>query len=141
MKCLLWFISYFTSKFVTNTPDGSKSPCSMIFDLLAETFDMYVYCTGIANVFISPDLIQKLLSCEHLIRRSSKEIEKFQFLWRHIDSLTIHNNRIVGKVNGNARIFDTLLCLPPEIPSSAPVGSDGEQLLHGQPFLWNQMVS
>ena len=34
---------------------------------ISQPFDMYIYCTSISNVFISPDMIKKLFSCEYLI--------------------------------------------------------------------------
>jgi succinylglutamate desuccinylase len=40
----------------------------MIFDLLAETLDMHIHGTGITDIFIAPDLIQKLFSGEYMIR-------------------------------------------------------------------------
>ena len=36
----------------------------MIFDLFAQTLDMYVYGSGITDIFIAPDMIEKLLGEE-----------------------------------------------------------------------------
>ena len=47
----------------------------MFFDLFAQTFDMDVYGAGVADVFISPDLIQKLFSRKDLVGGRCKEIE------------------------------------------------------------------
>ena len=55
----MWFpdlLLYF--KLVSNAPYGGKFPAIMIFDLLAETFDVHIDGTGIADIFIAPDLIQ-----------------------------------------------------------------------------------
>ena len=35
---------------------------------------MNIYCAGVADVFIAPDLIQKLFSCKYLIWRSSQKV-------------------------------------------------------------------
>ena len=78
----------------------------MIFDLFSKTFDVDIHSPGVADVFVSPDLIEKLFSCKHLIRRSCKEIQKLQLLWRHIHVLSIYNDRVVRQVDRNARIFD-----------------------------------
>ena len=54
----MWFpdlLLYF--KLVSNAPYGGKFPAIMIFDLLAQSFDMYVHGTGIADVLISPDMV------------------------------------------------------------------------------------
>ena len=59
----MWFpdlLLYF--KLVSNAPYGGKFPAIMIFDLLAQTLNMHINRTGISNILISPDLIQKLLS-------------------------------------------------------------------------------
>ena len=64
----MWFpdlLLYF--KLISNAPYGGKFPAIMIFDLLAQTLNMHINSTGISNILISPDLIQKLLSCKHLI--------------------------------------------------------------------------
>ena len=39
----------------------------MIFDFFAQTFNVNVYSSGIANIFVAPDVVQKLLSGEYLI--------------------------------------------------------------------------
>ena len=64
-------------KFVTDSPYGAETPAVVILDLLAETFDMHIYGTGIADVFVTPDLIQQLFSGEDLIWRRCEEIKKF----------------------------------------------------------------
>ena len=71
----MWFpdlLLYF--KLVSNAPYGGKFPAIMIFDLLAQTLNMHINSTGISNILISPDLIQKLLSCKHLIWRRCQEV-------------------------------------------------------------------
>ena len=60
--------SGFNLKFVTDAPYSTDRPGRMIFDLFTQSLDMYVYGTGIADVFISPDMIQKLFSGKYLIR-------------------------------------------------------------------------
>jgi hypothetical protein len=57
----------FYLEFVTDSPDSGQTPRLVIFDLLAKTFNMYIDCSGIADVFIAPDMIQKLFSCKYLI--------------------------------------------------------------------------
>ena len=37
-------------------------------ELLTETFDVHIHGTGITDIFIAPDLIQKLFSGEYMIR-------------------------------------------------------------------------
>ena len=37
----------------------------MIFDFFAQTFNVNVYSSGIANIFVAPDVVQKLLSGEY----------------------------------------------------------------------------
>ena len=49
-------------EFVADSPDRGDFPVCMILDLFAQTLDVYVYRAGVANVFIAPDLIQKLFS-------------------------------------------------------------------------------
>ena len=55
-------------QFITDAPDGGKAPLRMIFDFFTQTFDVYIYGSGIANIFISPDMVKKLFSCKDLIR-------------------------------------------------------------------------
>ena len=80
----------------------------MIFDLLAETLDMHIHGTGITDIFIAPDVIQELFPCKNLIGRSCQEIEKLQFLWRHVNGRSFINNRIVGLIYDQIRIFHNL---------------------------------
>lgn len=47
---------------VADSPDRGDFPVRVILDLFAQTLDVYVYRAGVANVFIAPDLIQKLFS-------------------------------------------------------------------------------
>lgn len=56
------FSFVFDLEFITDAPDGGKAPLWMIFDFFTQTFDMYIYGSGIANIFISPDMVKKLLS-------------------------------------------------------------------------------
>ena len=57
-----------TFKLVANAPDCSYLPLFMILDFLTKSLYMYVYSTSITYIFISPDLIQKLFTCEYMIR-------------------------------------------------------------------------
>ena len=68
---------------------------------------MYVNGTCVAQIFIAPDVVQKLFSGEHLIWRGSKEIQKFQLLWRHVDDLSVIHDRVVGQIDDQIRIFHT----------------------------------
>ena len=93
------FSFVFDLEFITDAPDGGKTPLWMIFDFFTKTLDMYIYGSGIANIFISPDMIQKLFSGKYLIGRGCQEIEKFQFLWRHINLSAHVGDRIVGQID------------------------------------------
>ena len=75
----------------------------MIFDFFTQTFDVYIYGSGIANIFISPDMVKKLLSCKYLIWRGCQKIEQFQFFWRHIHLSAHIGDRIVGKIDRQIR--------------------------------------
>lgn len=44
-------------EFITDPPDRCDLPGVVILDLFPQSFDMYVYRTGIAGIFISPDLV------------------------------------------------------------------------------------
>ena len=79
----------------------------MILDLFAQTLDVYVYRAGVANVFIAPDLIQKLFSGKNVVGRSCQKIEKLQLLWRHIDIFSHIHNGIIGFIDCQIGIFDT----------------------------------
>ena len=61
-------------EFVTNAPDGGQRPVVIVLDFFPETFDVDVYGPGIADILISPDMVQQLLTGEDLIRGGSKEI-------------------------------------------------------------------
>ena len=49
----------FSFEFIADAPDGADLPVGMILDLLTETFDVYIHGTGITDIFIAPDLIQR----------------------------------------------------------------------------------
>ena len=66
-----------------------QTPGLVVFDLLTETFDMYVDRSGISDVFISPNMIQQLFPGEDLIRRGGQKIQQLQFLGRHIHRLSL----------------------------------------------------
>lgn len=87
---------FFDLKLVSYAPDSCEAPLRVVFDLLTKTLDMNVNGTGIADVFIAPDMVEKLLSGKHLVRGCCEEIEKFQFLRRHIDMISHISDRIVG---------------------------------------------
>ena len=74
----------FNLKFIADPPYSGDGPGWMILDLFTETFDMYVYGAGVADIFIAPDVIQKLFPGKYLVGRGCQEIEKLQFLWRHV---------------------------------------------------------
>ena len=104
----MWFpdlLLYF--KLVSNAPYGGKFPAIMIFDLLAQTLNMHINSTGISNILISPDLIQKLLSCKHLIWRRCQEVKKLQLFRRHLHILPIDQNRIIRQIDLDSRVFHT----------------------------------
>ena len=52
----------------------------MISDLLPETLDVDVHGTGVADILVAPDVVEKLLSGKHLIGRGSQKIQKLQLL-------------------------------------------------------------
>ena len=39
----------------------------MILDLLAQTLNMNINGTGVADILISPDLVKELFTCEYLV--------------------------------------------------------------------------
>ena len=49
-------------------PRSCDTPALMVIDLLAQTLDVNIHGTGIADIFIAPYLIQKLFSCENMVR-------------------------------------------------------------------------
>ena len=79
----------------------------VIFDLFAESFNVYVNCSGITDVFVAPDPIQQLLSCKYLIRRGGKTVEQFQFFGWHLYVFSVAEDRVIGKVDHNAVILHT----------------------------------
>ena len=48
----------------------------MVLDFFAQTFDMNVYGTSIADVLITPDVVKKLLSGKNLIGGRCQKVEK-----------------------------------------------------------------
>jgi len=79
----------------------------MIVDFLTQTLNMYVNGTGITNVFISPDLVKKLFTGKYMVRGRGKEIQKLQLLRRHFNRASHIEDRVVGLINNQIRIFHT----------------------------------
>ena len=100
----------FDLKLVTNAPDGAESPGWMILDLFPQPLNMDVDGPGVSDVFISPDLVEELFPCEHLIRGRSQEIKQLQFLGRHIYGMPVADNGIVGQIDREAVVFNAF-CL------------------------------
>lgn len=65
--------SSFYLKFVTDSQTVAIDQVSWSL-IFSETFDVDIYCAGIPDVFISPDVIQQLFAGKHLVGRSCKEI-------------------------------------------------------------------
>ena len=80
----------------------------MVFDFFSQTLDMYIHGTGITDIFIAPDLIQKLFPGKNMIGRGSEEIKKLQLLGRHFHGFSHVDDGIVGLVDGEIRVFHTL---------------------------------
>ena len=70
---------------------------------------MDIYGAGVANVLVSPNLIQQLFSGKYVIGRGSQKIQELQFLWRHIHIFTHVHHGIIGEVDGKVGIFHTLI--------------------------------
>ena len=83
----------------------------MILDLFPEALDVDVYGAGVADVFVAPDVIQQLLSGEYLIGRGRQEIEQLQLLGRHFHRVSHIEDRVVGQVDGEVRVFHEFACL------------------------------
>ena len=49
--------------------DYMDAPGWLVLDFLAETLYMHVDSAGVADIFIAPYVVQKLLPCKHLIWR------------------------------------------------------------------------
>ena len=69
-------VTGFLSKFlysclelISDTPYGGYAPGGMILDFFTQPFDVNVYCPGIADVLIAPDLVQELLPGENMVGR------------------------------------------------------------------------
>ena len=68
---------------------------------------MYVHGSGIADIFITPDMIQELFPGEYLIGRGCQKVKEFQLLWRHLHVFSLIDNGIIGQVDGEIRVFHT----------------------------------
>lgn len=83
----------------------------MIFQLLAQALDMYVNRAAVADILITPDMIQQLLSGEDLIRRGGQEIEELAPSAAYPD-VAHTGDGIVGQVHGKIGKMDDLAILP-----------------------------
>ena len=45
----------------------------MILDLLAQTLNMNINGTGVADILIAPDLVKELLACEYLVCEEARK--------------------------------------------------------------------
>ncbi len=81
----------------------------MIFNFFSQTLDVYINRAGVSNVFISPDLIQKLLSGKYMVWGRRQKIQKLQLLWGHIHGFSHINYRIVGEIDGKIFVFHTFV--------------------------------
>ena len=59
----------FYLKFVSDAPDSCDAPGWLVLDFLAETLYMHIDSAGVADIFIAPYVVQKLLPRKHLIWR------------------------------------------------------------------------
>ena len=66
---------------------------------------MDIHRSGISDIFISPNLIQKLLSGKHMIGRGRKEVQKLQLLGRHFHRFSHIKDRIIGLIDHKIRVF------------------------------------
>ncbi len=75
--------------------------------IFPEALDMHIHrLPGIANVFVAPYMIQQLLPGEDLnFGRGSQEIQKLQLLGGHIHRVTLVEDRIIGLVDNEIRVF------------------------------------
>ena len=62
-----FFKPLFHLEFISDPPDGGQTPGIVILDLFPQPCDMNIYRAGIPDIFIAPDMIQKLLSGKYLI--------------------------------------------------------------------------
>ena len=62
------------TEFIPDTPDSGYAPFVMIFNFFAKTFDVNVYSTRVTNIFISPNLIQKLFTCIYMVGTGRQKI-------------------------------------------------------------------
>ena len=51
----------FYLKLVSDAPDSCDAPGWLVLDFLAETLYMHIDSAGVADIFIAPYVIQKLL--------------------------------------------------------------------------------
>ncbi len=56
------------AELVADAPDGGNLPVRIAVQLFAETLDMDIHGAGISGEFIAPDMVEKLLSREDLVR-------------------------------------------------------------------------
>ena len=61
-------ISFCYLKFITDAPYRCDRPGTVVLDLLAQTLHMDIHGSCVADVFVSPDMIEKLLTRKYLIR-------------------------------------------------------------------------
>lgn len=54
-------------KFIPDAPDRTDGPVLMILDFLAQALNMYVNCACIADIFIAPDMVEKLFPGKNLV--------------------------------------------------------------------------
>ena len=98
-RCLSTFLlPHF--KFISNAPHGGQRPVGVILDLFPETFDMYVYGAGVSDVFVGSAMVEELLSGVYLVWSRSQEVQKLQFLRRHLHGMAAVGDRVVGQVDG-----------------------------------------
>ena len=97
--------SSFHFKLISNAPYRSDPPVVMVLDLFTQTFDVYVYSPGVPNVFIAPDVVQKLFPGKNLIWGGCQEVKQFQFLWRKSQRLAVQLYSITGLTDKQTRIF------------------------------------
>ena len=54
-------------KFVADAPYSGNIPAGRLWKFLTKSFDVDVYSTGITNIIITPDIVQKLFTGKYLI--------------------------------------------------------------------------
>ena len=86
-------------------PFDSKELVARVKAVLRQALNMNIHGAGVSHIFITPDLVQQLLSGKYMIGGGSQKIQKFQFFWRHIHASAHIGYGVIGAVDGEVGIF------------------------------------